>query len=647
QDITYTPKNDQIGNDIIEICLTDGKEKNRFSIPITISAVDSKFANGGQINLGSTLTAQHRITLLENGKIRLAFGADDQSRRILSIRQFLEDGAVDTSFGAEGQVNFTSNSLDSNIYSAISNSIGDIYAVGHAGPLNTASGIVLKLPSGQKQAVLGAQKGIGPIFFPSLVNETHLLGQTTTAVVGGGLGNLLTDKFKNVAYGTSTTTNYATLSNNQFAVSTLNTNSSDLVLSSLSVTRYQMSNETPSQTNVDNISSISNVSYLVPVSTAFLDTTPATLIVGFRGSADVSYCARYGYVGGGAICGGNGGCYFPTQCMATSYRRELTASKGFYLVSISGSEVKLLGDPVYTDLNDVKSARKGPDGIYINSGNTMYKITAGNIRASWYMDLDNMVDFAVDSRGRILVLKKDGSLTRYLRPASSMMPVTTPTAPALRLPTYDYFSFSYIPESRAELSWDAPASNGGDWITDYVVQYSSNNGSTWTTFDRPASAARWVNVTGLTETQYVFRVAAKNSAGIGSFSQTSTTVSVRQPRWSEVTVGSDITMRSRATGIWLSNTRGWMDNRQDAQSHCESLSYNGQTDWRLPTQNELIEAYQSTPSPYARDGWISRYTMENTAFWSTTSSLNLANGRVGVGSMYQVIKFAVVCVRQQ
>jgi len=609
QDITYTPKTDQIGNDIIEICLTDGKAKNRFSIPITISAVDSKFANGGQINLGSTLTAQHRITLLENGKIRLAFGADDQSRRILSIRQFLEDGAADTSFGAEGQVNFTSNSLDSNIYSAISNSSGDIYAVGHAGPLYTYSGIVLKLPSGQKQAVLGAQNGIGPIFFPSLVNETYLLGQTTTAVVGGGLGNLLTDKFKNLAYGTSTTTNYAALSNNQFAVSTLNVNSSDVVLSSLSVTRYEMSNETPRQTNVDNISSISNVRDLVPFSTAFLDTTPATLIVGFRGSADVSYCARYGYVGGGAICGGNGGCYFPTQCMATSYRRELTASKGFYLVSISGSEVKLLGDPVSTALNDVKFARKGPDGIYINSGNLMYKVSGGEITANWLMDVSTMVDFAVDSRGRILVLKNDGTLTRYLRPASTLTPITTPRAPTNVLGKAGYGEVS--------LTWDKPIASGGAWITDYQVRYSSDGGATWKKFERPASIATSAVVTGLAHsTAYVFSVAAINSAGTGESSNKSPSVTTQQPKWSEVSVGSEITMRDNTYQLWFSNYRGLWRNLDDAENHCKNLTYNGKSGWRLPTRREIGLASYNKIGLEGREGWITKATMSDVYFWS-------------------------------
>jgi hypothetical protein len=57
---------------------------------------------------------------------------------------------------------------------------------------------------------------------------------------------------------------------------------------------------------------------------------------------------------------------------------------------------------------------------------------------------------------------------------------------------------------------------------DYVIQYSSNNGSTWSTFAHDSLTATSLEVTGLTGgTEYVFRVAAKNSAGQGSWSTVS------------------------------------------------------------------------------------------------------------------------------
>ena len=64
------------------------------------------------------------------------------------------------------------------------------------------------------------------------------------------------------------------------------------------------------------------------------------------------------------------------------------------------------------------------------------------------------------------------------------------------------------------VAWVAPKSTGSSVITDYLVKYSSNGGSTWTTFTDPVSTATSVNVTGLTNgTAYVIRVYARNADG--------------------------------------------------------------------------------------------------------------------------------------
>ncbi|TSA08372.1 MAG: hypothetical protein D4R77_02945, partial [Planctomycetaceae bacterium] len=65
------------------------------------------------------------------------------------------------------------------------------------------------------------------------------------------------------------------------------------------------------------------------------------------------------------------------------------------------------------------------------------------------------------------------------------------------------------------VTWTAPASNGGSAITDYLVKYSSNNGSTWTNFVHPVSPATSLTVTGLANgTAYVIKVIARNAVGI-------------------------------------------------------------------------------------------------------------------------------------
>ncbi|MFM8645670.1 MAG: S8 family serine peptidase, partial [Actinomycetota bacterium] len=68
--------------------------------------------------------------------------------------------------------------------------------------------------------------------------------------------------------------------------------------------------------------------------------------------------------------------------------------------------------------------------------------------------------------------------------------------------------------AQASLNWTAPTQTGGGAITDYIVEFSANNGSTWSTFNDGVSTATNATVTGLTNgVTYSFRVSAVNSAG--------------------------------------------------------------------------------------------------------------------------------------
>jgi len=81
--------------------------------------------------------------------------------------------------------------------------------------------------------------------------------------------------------------------------------------------------------------------------------------------------------------------------------------------------------------------------------------------------------------------------------------------------------------TQAAISWAAPTVVAQAPITDYVVQYSSNGGTTWTTFSDGTSTATTATVTGLTNgTAYVFRVAAINAVGTGSYSTASSAVTI-------------------------------------------------------------------------------------------------------------------------
>jgi hypothetical protein len=84
-----------------------------------------------------------------------------------------------------------------------------------------------------------------------------------------------------------------------------------------------------------------------------------------------------------------------------------------------------------------------------------------------------------------------------------------------------------IPDNnQAFLSWTAPTPNNSA-TRDYAVQYSSNAGSSWTTFSHSPSTDTFINVTGLNNgSDYIFRTAAINLAGTGVYSNNSSSISI-------------------------------------------------------------------------------------------------------------------------
>lgn len=76
---------------------------------------------------------------------------------------------------------------------------------------------------------------------------------------------------------------------------------------------------------------------------------------------------------------------------------------------------------------------------------------------------------------------------------------------------------------RVSLSWAASSSNAGGPIRDYVIQYrSAAAGSRWLAYDDGVTSANAATVRRLVAGRsYIFRVAAKNLAGQGTFSSPS------------------------------------------------------------------------------------------------------------------------------
>jgi len=111
------------------------------------------------------------------------------------------------------------------------------------------------------------------------------------------------------------------------------------------------------------------------------------------------------------------------------------------------------------------------------------------------------------------VIEYGGDGGTVLKQASTTFDVGAPTAPlqvtGLSVTTGD---------TKLTLSWSSPGS-GGSAITDYVIEQSTDGGSTWSTLSDGTSSATSYVVTGLTNgSSYSFRVSATNVIGTGTVS---------------------------------------------------------------------------------------------------------------------------------
>ena len=183
------------------------------------------------------------------------------------------------------------------------------------------------------------------------------------------------------------------------------------------------------------------------------------------------------------------------------------------------------------------TAPGSPTGVVAVRGNASLSVT-------WVAPANNggsvITDYPLDysSKGGV-----PGSWTRFDRSASSQTSsvvtgLTNGTAYVIRVSAGNAVGYSAasdysvsvtpatVPGSPTSVvavsrnaslavTWLAPTSTGGSAITDYLVKYSSNGGSTWTNFVHPVSIVPSLTVTGLANgTAYVIKVIAKNAVGI-------------------------------------------------------------------------------------------------------------------------------------
>lgn len=145
------------------------------------------------------------------------------------------------------------------------------------------------------------------------------------------------------------------------------------------------------------------------------------------------------------------------------------------------------------------------------------------------------------------------------------------------------------------LAWSAPSSNGAA-ITNYTVQFSSDGGTTWVVFPRPAGTATTASVTGLANgLEYSFRVSAQNALGSSSWSSTATATPVTTP-----SSPSSITCSAVSPGVTLSWVAPTSNGGAAITDYVVQFSSNDGATWSTATDG--VSASTSTVLPSLATG---------------------------------------------
>jgi len=126
---------------------------------------------------------------------------------------------------------------------------------------------------------------------------------------------------------------------------------------------------------------------------------------------------------------------------------------------------------------------------------------------------------------------RDKYFSPLVRPVRYVMGPNSPSAPGL---------IATVRDGQIDLAWSAPTNDGGSAVSEYHYRYSSDGGTTWSSWTSLGLNASHSEISLVNGDDYVFEVRATNRGGAGTIS--STGVMVPGTPTVSHTVGSTLTM---------------------------------------------------------------------------------------------------------
>ena len=209
-----------------------------------------------------------------------------------------------------------------------------------------------------------------------------------------------------------------------------------------------------------------------------------------------------------------------------------------------------------------------------------YSITTGKQYIVYVSNWQNIIfdhwDDGSTNPYRTITPTQSVTLTAYF--STSKTGTTAPQPPT-------GLTATTISSSQINLSWSAPADNGGSAITGYKIERSTNAGSTWSTIvANTASTSTAFSDMGLAaNTSYTYRVSAINSVGTSSPSNTASATTGTSSGTSSVTqvqsglVASDSLTNETMTQQQLQAGNGYWAYAGDAPAEKAPYSFSRDT----------------------------------------------------------------------